>query len=81
MAKLKQQQFKIGDRCRIKNDWLPIEAKAREVIITKLRDIDSMKGTMAFKQKFAEVKWTGRNSTQFTENCGTMFPVDELEKV
>lgn len=67
-----KNQFKINERVRLVNDWLPPEAKAKQVVITAFQNNGEL---------FAHIRWTGSNAKQFTEQFGTLFPLTELRKI
>jgi len=63
-------EIKIGSKIYIKNDWLPAYARKCVATVDKCEKYGRI--------DYVRVTWEGKNSAKLTENCGTLFPFDEV---
>jgi len=73
------QDLRIGDRVKIRNDWLSKEAKQTYARIKKFYNYQPYRNGHIIKM--AEVEWFGKNYQKLTIECGVIFPLDEIKKI
>jgi hypothetical protein len=63
-------KFSTGDRVQIRNDWLPDNLRSKSAVIVGFQ---KNSGCM-----FARIRWS---KSIYTNEVGSLFPLDELRKV
>ena len=63
-------KFNTGDKVRVVNDWIDIEAKKKRCQILSFQE--------NFGETYAKLLWLGTDGAYLAEKYGTLFPLDEL---